>query len=51
MKWNRNRYDHSWFDFVKAWLAILVGGPLGLMFIGFVLKLIWNCFMVGWSAV
>lgn len=47
----RSNYGHSWKDFIIGWSVVLIVGPLGLIFLGFVLKLIWNCFMVGWEAV
>jgi hypothetical protein len=46
-----NYYARTCGEFFLTWATILIGGPLGLMFLGFVLKLIWNCFMVGWGAV
>lgn len=46
-----NYYSHTWWDFVKTWLLLLIGGPVVLVVLGFVLKLIFSCFLIGWEAI
>lgn len=48
---NKNYYSHSWGEFFWTWAVILVGGGLGLVASGFVLKLMWRVFMLGWRLV
>lgn len=47
---NKNYYSRSWSEFAVAW-ATIIGGFLGLVASGFVLKLLWNCFMLGWDLI
>ena len=48
----RNSYrSDSWVEWLMTWLFILVGIPLGLAFTGFFFKVLFNCFMSGWSLV
>lgn len=50
MKRNSYRSD-SWLEWITTWMFILIGIPLGWIVVGFILKLVFNCFMVGWSLV
>lgn len=47
----RRGYHRSstWSEWVVTWLFLLVGVPLGLAISGFCMKLVWNCFMLGWE--
>lgn len=52
MIWKRNPYGaQSWGEFITAWVFILVAWPVGLILMGLVFKLMWNCLKFGWSLV
>jgi hypothetical protein len=48
----RNSYrSTSWWEWIVTWLTVLIGIPLGLVCAGFFSKVLFNCFMAGWSLV
>jgi hypothetical protein len=48
----RNSYrSQSWLEWTMTWAFILFGIPLGLAYTGFFFKILFNCFMAGWSLV
>jgi hypothetical protein len=48
MKRNSYRSD-SWLEWIMTWSFILIGIPAGLAFSGLFIKVLFNCFMTGWS--
>lgn len=48
---HKNYYSSSWGEFAMAWAVAIIGGFLGLVASGFVLKLMWRVFMLGWRLV
>lgn len=48
----RNSYHStSWYEWFVTWLTVLIGVPLGLVASGFFAKVLFNCFMAGWSLI
>lgn len=48
---NKNYYSSSWGEFATAWAVVIIGGFLGLVASGLILKLMWRVFMFGWGLV
>ncbi len=48
----RNSYrSTSWWEWIVTWVVVLVGLAVGLACVGFFSKVLFNCFMAGWSLV
>jgi len=50
----RSRYLYTWVDWVKeilGWVFGLIAGFILLPILGFVLKLLWVFFMIGWDLI
>ena len=41
----------SWYEWMLTWAVVLIGVPLGLACSGLFFKVLFNCFMAGWSLV
>ena len=50
----RSRYLYTWADWAKeilGWGVVAVVGVILLQILGFILKLLWVFFMIGWDLI